>query len=323
MIRILLVDDQNLMRQGLKVLLAQIPELQIVGTAKDGLTALKQVEVFQPDLVLIDIEMPIIDGLTTTRLICRHFPKTKVLALSSYEKEEYVWKAIKAGAKGYLLKNSSTNDLARAIKAIYRGYSQFESGLLAKVIAAKSTSSYDNPKQKSATALPRDILPPKKLSNQPKNVDSSSTSLAANINNFSTTLVNAEIEFLSGESLDNTTAPPSQNPKKSSVGVCRSSLEPIFTDYSTEENQDLINNQITPQQTILPSKNFKVEPDLILLEQKSLLKKQVSTKAINWWILGIGTAVLVVAISVIISCFIDRHNPIPSFFTKNIHLRSN
>ncbi|MGL6342284.1 MAG: response regulator, partial [Waterburya sp.] len=105
MIRILLVDDQNIVRQGIQALLEPRPKLKIVGTAQDGNSAIEQVDTLMPDIVLMDLEMPGISGITAIQKICQQFPKTKVLVLSSHENQEYVIQALQAGASGYLLKN--------------------------------------------------------------------------------------------------------------------------------------------------------------------------------------------------------------------------
>ena len=133
MIRILLVDDQNLVQQGIKSLLEQDRELQVIATVKDGRTAVKEIEYLRPDVVLLDIEMPGMDGITTAKYINRLSPKTKTIILSSHEDKKYVTQALMAGAKGYLLKNSLMSDLKQAIFAVNNGYSQIDSRLLAKV----------------------------------------------------------------------------------------------------------------------------------------------------------------------------------------------
>ncbi len=140
MIRILLVDDQNIMRQGLKALLEPRPRLKVVGTAQDGRSAIEQVKNLQPDIVLMDIEMPGMSGITTTEKITRQFPSTKVLILSSYEERKYVIQALKAGAKGYLLKDTQAEDLEQAIWSIYRGHSQIKSQLPKESLAETSLS---------------------------------------------------------------------------------------------------------------------------------------------------------------------------------------
>ncbi len=140
MIRILLVDDCNIIRQGLQALLKPSPKLKVVGTAEDGHSAIEKVKNLQPDIVLMDIEMPGMSGITTTEKIARQFPSTKVLILSSYEERKYVIQALKAGAKGYLLKDTQAEDLEQAIWSIYRGHSQIESQLPKESLAETSLS---------------------------------------------------------------------------------------------------------------------------------------------------------------------------------------
>lgn len=138
MLRILLVDDQNLVRQGLKILLESNKNLKIVSVADNGSDAIKQVAIFRPDIVLIDVEMPEMNGLIATKKICEQFPGTKVLVLSSHENEQYASQAIEAGAYGYLLKSMLVKDLEQAIQLVDRGYPQIEPKLLTKVIVGSS-----------------------------------------------------------------------------------------------------------------------------------------------------------------------------------------
>ena len=120
MIRILLVDDQNIVRQGLKALLAPQPELEVIGIAEDGYTAIEKVETLKPDVVLIDIEMPRMNGIIATHKICQQFPKTKVIVLSSHEDPECMAQALQVGAEGYLHKNTSAKNLEQAISSAYQ-----------------------------------------------------------------------------------------------------------------------------------------------------------------------------------------------------------
>ncbi|MGL5831668.1 MAG: response regulator [Waterburya sp.] len=140
MIRILLVDDQNIVRQGLQALLEPRVEFQVVGTASDGKSAIEQVETLKPDVVLIDIEMPGMSGITATHKICQKFPKTKVLILSSHENQKYVAQALQAGAEGYLLKHTLAEDLEQAIWSVYQGHFQIESRLLKGLLVGASVS---------------------------------------------------------------------------------------------------------------------------------------------------------------------------------------
>lgn len=139
MIRIVIVDDQKLIRQGLKALLELDSDLQVVGSANDGQSAIEQVEALKPDIVLIDIRMPGMDGVTATRIIAERFPDTKAIVLSGYDDEEYLADALRSGAKGYLLKDTPAEDLVNAIRSVYLGYSQIGPGLLEKITGRIST----------------------------------------------------------------------------------------------------------------------------------------------------------------------------------------
>lgn len=134
MIRLLLVDDQKLVRQGLKAMLSLETDLEIVGTAENGEEAIAQVETLQPDIVLMDVRMPVMNGSTATRIISERFPHTKILVLSTYDEDRDVSEAIRAGAKGYLLKDMPSEELVNAIRCISCGYAQLAPGLLERVI---------------------------------------------------------------------------------------------------------------------------------------------------------------------------------------------
>lgn len=131
----LLVDDQIIIRQGLKSLLDAKPDLDVVGDADNGKTALEQVETLHPDVVLMDVRMPIMDGVIATRLIGEQFPDTKVLVLTTFDDDEYVAQAMQFGARGYLLKDTHSDELAQAIRTIYKGHTQLGPGLFEKIMA--------------------------------------------------------------------------------------------------------------------------------------------------------------------------------------------
>jgi DNA-binding NarL/FixJ family response regulator len=134
-IRILLVDDHSFIRRALKISLGDESALEIVGEAENGQFAIAQVEILQPDVVLMDIQMPLMDGVEATKQICDRFPETKVLILTVDDTEEYVSQALKYGASGYILKNTSPEELSFAIQAVYRGYMHLDLNLGRKVIA--------------------------------------------------------------------------------------------------------------------------------------------------------------------------------------------
>lgn len=134
MIRILLVDDQHIIRQGLKSLLESNADMQVIGEAENGQRAIEQIPVLQPDIVLMDIRMPIMDGVAATGAIAQHYPNTKVLVLTTFDDDEYVSQAMRLGAKGYLLKDTEPDELALAIRSIHKGHTQLGPGLFEKAM---------------------------------------------------------------------------------------------------------------------------------------------------------------------------------------------
>jgi DNA-binding NarL/FixJ family response regulator len=132
-INILLVDDHALVRAGIRALLERLADVSVITEAKDGRDALHLIRKQTPDLVLMDIAMPGLNGLEATARITREFPNVRVVALSMYSNEEYVREAIKAGAIGYLVKSAAAVELEKAIKAITRGESYFSPLVSARV----------------------------------------------------------------------------------------------------------------------------------------------------------------------------------------------
>lgn len=139
LIKVLLVDDQSLIRQGLKALLELEKDLEIVAEAENGEIAIHFVEEFYPDVVLMDIRMPIMDGVAATREIQKRFPKTKVLVLTTFDDDEYVKTALQNGAMGYLLKDTPSEELAVAIRAVNKGYTQLGPGIVKKLFSQFSS----------------------------------------------------------------------------------------------------------------------------------------------------------------------------------------
>ncbi len=145
MIRILIVDDQRLIREGIRSLLTLQPDFEVIGEAENGQIALGQVEQLHPDLVLMDVRMPIIDGVAATREICRRFPTVKVLMLSTFDQDDYVTQAMHYGAKGYLLKDTHPEILASTIRSVYQGHTHLGPGLFEKVMAQSQVSQPSDP----------------------------------------------------------------------------------------------------------------------------------------------------------------------------------
>jgi DNA-binding NarL/FixJ family response regulator len=142
MIRLLLVDDQDLICRGLRATLSLELDFEVVGTAENGLMALEQVHKLKPDVVLMDIRMPVMDGREATKVIVEKFPNVKVLVLSTFDDEEYLEDAIRAGAKGYLLKDMPLEELAQTIRLVDRGYGQMAPGLIDKLMNTKQEANF-------------------------------------------------------------------------------------------------------------------------------------------------------------------------------------
>ena len=124
-ISIVLADDHTLVRAGIRALIEQLPTVKVVGEAKDGREALRLVKERKPDLILMDVAMPGLNGLEATARVSKEFPDVRVIILSMYANEEYVREAINAGAAGYLVKRSAATELERAITAVARGEKYF------------------------------------------------------------------------------------------------------------------------------------------------------------------------------------------------------
>lgn len=133
-IRVLIAEDHTIVRQGLSSLLRSEPDIEVVGEASDGLEATEMAKKLIPDLVLMDIAMRNLNGLDATRKIKKLFPQIKVLALTVYDNEEIIFQILKAGASGYLIKDSAMTELVSAIRAIHQGDSYLSPSISRKVI---------------------------------------------------------------------------------------------------------------------------------------------------------------------------------------------
>ena len=120
-IRVLLVDDQPLLRTGFRLILQTEPDLEVVGEAADGEVALAQVAALRPDVVLMDIRMPRMDGIEATRQICLRDDAPSVLVLTTYDLDEHVVEALRAGASGFLLKDVPADELVQAVRVVHSG----------------------------------------------------------------------------------------------------------------------------------------------------------------------------------------------------------
>jgi len=133
MIRVLLVDDQIIVCDGLKVVLEANPNLEVVGMAHNGAEALQMVARLEPDLVLMDLKMPVMNGVQATRAIKENFPLVAVLILTTYDEDEWVVDAVRAGAAGYVLKDSSRQDIIAAIEGTMAGKTYADPAVVQKL----------------------------------------------------------------------------------------------------------------------------------------------------------------------------------------------
>jgi len=135
-IRVLIADDHQIVRDGLRSLLEKEPDMEVIATVEDGRTTVRVVEELQPDVVIMDISMPGLNGIEATRKISRDFPKIKIIALSMHDDGRFVMNMLKAGASGYLLKDCAFKELAKAIHVVVRAGKSYLSPDITDVVVS-------------------------------------------------------------------------------------------------------------------------------------------------------------------------------------------
>ena len=155
MIRILVVDDHPVVREGLVAVLGDQPDFEVVGAAGSAEAALTEAAARKPDVTLLDLELPGADGLTTLPALLEIAPGSRVIVFTAYCEEERVVKALRAGARGYLLKGAATAELARAIRTVFAGQSYLEPGVAAQVVARLGMG---EPERAALTEREREVL---------------------------------------------------------------------------------------------------------------------------------------------------------------------
>ncbi|WP_329376342.1 response regulator transcription factor [Streptomyces sp. NBC_01351] len=157
MIRVLIADDQPLVRRGLALILAPDPEFEVVGEAEDGARAVALAAELKPDVVVMDIRMPVLDGVKATEELARTVPGARVLVLSTFDMDEYVVAALRAGAYGFLPKDVSPEELGAAVRIVHAGEAAVAPRLLTRLISAYvRTPARPRP---SAAGIPADLTP--------------------------------------------------------------------------------------------------------------------------------------------------------------------
>lgn len=154
MIRVLLVDDQALFREGLRILVSLHEDIEVVGEAGNGQEALVVAAALRPDVILMDLRMPLLDGVAATRRLRDALPASRVIVVTTFDDDELVFEGLRAGAVGYLLKDVSSEKLVEAIRAAARGESFLQPSIAAKVLAEFSRLGPGAPPEPSALAEP-------------------------------------------------------------------------------------------------------------------------------------------------------------------------
>jgi DNA-binding NarL/FixJ family response regulator len=159
-IRVLLVDDQTLVRTGFQLILESEPDITVVAQAADGQQAVDAVRAHGPDLVLMDIQMPILDGLEATRRILdQPYPKTRVLMLTTFEHDDYIFQALRVGASGFLLKTAPAEELITAVRVVAQGEALLSPSVTRRVIAEFAAHHPNSPPGlKTLTARELEVL---------------------------------------------------------------------------------------------------------------------------------------------------------------------
>ncbi len=143
-IKILIAEDQELVRKSLEIILKNQADIEVLGSVKNGREAIGFVRKTKPDIILMDIRMPVMDGVTFTKIIKEHYPEIKIIILTTFDDDEYIFAALRDGASGYLLKGISADELVCAIRKVNQGNSMLNEDITAKVIHLFSNMAKNN-----------------------------------------------------------------------------------------------------------------------------------------------------------------------------------
>lgn len=165
MIKVVIVDDQEIVREGLKMILSLHEELEIIGEASNGEELLKLMETKKPEVILMDIRMPVMNGIETTKIMKEKYPDVKIIILTTFNEDEYIFEGLKNGADSYILKDSGSNEILTAIKSVTQGEMLLNPKVTAKVVnalnsmkPASDTKNKDSEKKKLlGTLTPREL----------------------------------------------------------------------------------------------------------------------------------------------------------------------
>ena len=144
MIKVLIADDQELIRQSLQIVLGTEKDIEVLDAVENGVEVVRSVRREKPDVILMDIRMPEMDGVVCTQIIKENYPNIKIIILTTFDDDEYVYNALKYGASGYLLKGISTKELAEAIRKVYQGTAMINGDITSKVVKLFSKMAQTN-----------------------------------------------------------------------------------------------------------------------------------------------------------------------------------
>jgi DNA-binding NarL/FixJ family response regulator len=158
-VRVLVVDDQRVVRDGLALLLRVSPDVELVGTAENGRAALDRLDELTPDVVLMDLRMPVMDGVEATRRIRAGHPSVQVIVLTTYADDESVFAALRAGARGFLTKDADADEIVRAIERVHAGQAMLDTSVQARLLDALGAGMASSEPPSGPAALPDDLTP--------------------------------------------------------------------------------------------------------------------------------------------------------------------
>lgn len=165
MINVIVADDQEIVREGIKMILSLYEEINILGEAGNGRQLIMLLEKLQPDVILMDVRMPIMDGVEATKIIKEKYKNVKIIILTTFNEDEYIFKAIKNGADGYLLKDAGSEYIIKAIKSVYNGAMLLDPDVTVKVVKAFNsiTDEKQSPDKSDKLKYKLDVLTPREM----------------------------------------------------------------------------------------------------------------------------------------------------------------
>ena len=159
MIKVLIADDQELIRQSLQILLRMEPDIEVLDAVENGVEVVRSVRKEKPDVILMDIRMPEMDGVVCTQIIKENYPEIKIVILTTFDDDEYVFNALKYGASGYLLKGISMKELAEVVRKVYKGNAMINGDITTKVLKLFSKMAQSNLTLQVDEELVRELKP--------------------------------------------------------------------------------------------------------------------------------------------------------------------